>query len=246
MAQTRILTSENVMLEQTAASLFQRGMAWAIDFFIMSFLQSIFLFITFAIEDTTHNQTITWIAFFIFTLAVSLYPLLMEIFCHGQTVGKRICGIKVIRLDGSEPSLSDSMTRWVLLLVDFFVVCIGMLLIIFSKNSQRIGDMAAGTTVVKKAQHGYMDFNLEEFQFVSKLYRPEYPAAQQLTPGQAALITRTFAIENWDTRMQMELKLAEKVANSLKIDKGRLTNKAFLNKVLCNYLYYQSRENEDT
>ena len=109
-----------------------------------------------AVNAATQSDEATLILAFVLEIALSSYPLLMEVFNHGQTLGKRLLSIQVIRLDGTEPSVSNSLTRWLLLLIDFFYFIIGLVFIIFTKNSQRLGDLAAGTTVVKKHQYGYL------------------------------------------------------------------------------------------
>jgi len=240
MAKTSIVTGENVILEQEGASLLQRGLSWIIDLTVISFAQVVVVPILIAAESITHNSNITIALFILLETAVSTYPLLMEIFNHGQTLGKRLCGIQVIRLDGTEPSLSDYMTRWILLLVDLFFFLIGMVFIIFTKNSQRLGDLAAGTTVVKKHQYGDLFYDLQEFDYARKNYKPQFAEAAHLTPGQAELIQRSFWINNWSLKMQTQLKLTQKVCEVLNIEKGDMTEQKFLRSVFSDYHYFQS------
>lgn len=71
----------------------------------------------------------------------------------GQTFGKKMLGIRVVKLDGTPVDGSAALVRGLLKLVDSISVIlpIGLWLIIFQSRKQRIGDMAANTLVVKDA-----------------------------------------------------------------------------------------------
>jgi uncharacterized RDD family membrane protein YckC len=67
----------------------------------------------------------------------------------GQTLGKKVMGIKVVALDGPF-SWGKSAIRTILRIVDgFFFYVVAVIVIAISKRGQRIGDMAAGTIVVR-------------------------------------------------------------------------------------------------
>ncbi len=68
----------------------------------------------------------------------------------GQTIGKKIVNIKVVRKDGKPMTYMDALIRTILRIIDgmaFYIV--GLIVIVVSKEKQRIGDMAAKTLVVK-------------------------------------------------------------------------------------------------
>ena len=85
------------------------------------------------------------------SIPVVFYSLACELFMNGQTLGKLIFKIKVVKFDGSEVKLSDCMIRWVMRLIDVWITfgMVGVPFTIFSKHSQRVGDMLAKTTVIK-------------------------------------------------------------------------------------------------
>lgn len=67
----------------------------------------------------------------------------------GQTLGKKIMGIKVVKENGDQPSFMDALIRTILRIIDgiaFYLV--GFIVILVSEKKQRLGDMAAGTIVV--------------------------------------------------------------------------------------------------
>ena len=82
-------------------------------------------------------------------VAAFAYYALLEGFWNGQTVGKKLLGIKVVRLDGRPPDFAQAMMRTLLRLVDgLFFYFLGAMFVITSRRQQRLGDRVAGTTVV--------------------------------------------------------------------------------------------------
>jgi uncharacterized RDD family membrane protein YckC len=70
----------------------------------------------------------------------------------GQTLGKRIMGIKVVRESGEQLTPIDAFIRTIFRIIDGFVLyLIGFMLIMVSEKKQRLGDMAVGSIVVIKA-----------------------------------------------------------------------------------------------
>ena len=86
-----------------------------------------------------------------YLVAVLLYFTLLEGYL-GQTVGKMLLGIKVIREDNGEvPGLGTAALRTVLRLIDgLFGYLVGFIAVMASAKRQRLGDMAAHTLVVRK------------------------------------------------------------------------------------------------
>ena len=242
MGQTNIVTGQNVHIEQTAASLFLRGLAWVIDILVLVFFQFIGFSLGLAISAAIKSETVTIVFFILFEVIILSYPLLMEVFFHGQTLGKKVCSTQVVRVDGTDPTLSDYMLRWILLFIDFPYCLIGMVFIIFTKNSQRLGDLAAGTTVVNKHQYGDLYNDLRLFEYAEKNYKPKYPEAANLSSGQAEVLESSFEIENWNKRALFHQRLAAKIVEMLKIDQGNLSDAFFIKKVYTDFQYYNSQD----
>ena len=97
-----------------------------------------------------------------FNLSLSGFPALVSFavgFCYywlleatrGQTVGKMIVGLRVVRADGTPLSYGPAALRTVLRIVDgMFFYLVAFIVVLSSQRGQRIGDMAAGTLVVRK------------------------------------------------------------------------------------------------
>lgn len=83
---------------------------------------------------------------------IAFYYVLFEAFWHGQTPGKRWIGIRVIREGGFPVTFSTSMTRNIIRLIDFLPVyyMFGLIVMFIDQKSRRLGDLAAGTLVIKE------------------------------------------------------------------------------------------------
>lgn len=82
------------------------------------------------------------------------YYMVFEITTNGQSPGKRVLGLRVIKEGGYPISFADSAIRNLVRVVDFLPVCygVGLFVMLINKDWQRLGDLAAGTLVVKTAQ----------------------------------------------------------------------------------------------
>ncbi len=78
------------------------------------------------------------------------YFTLFEAFWNGQTPGKRLCKIRVIRDSGRQITLFESMTRNLIRIVDWMpgIYAVGVITMFCNRQSKRLGDLAAGTIVV--------------------------------------------------------------------------------------------------
>lgn len=80
-----------------------------------------------------------------------LYKLLLEAFWNGQTVGKRAVGIRVIKANGLPVDFLQVVIRNLLRVIDYLPLqyLVGTVSIVASKRGQRLGDIVAGTVVVR-------------------------------------------------------------------------------------------------
>jgi len=125
------------------------------------------------------------------------YQLFSEILTNGQSWGKKVMGLKVVRLDGKEPGLSDYLLRAVFHIVDslFTFGVLGALLISSSNKSQRLGDMTANTTVIRVKFN--LRFQLADILKINSLedYEPTYPEVRKLSEKDMLLIKNIIARE---------------------------------------------------
>jgi uncharacterized RDD family membrane protein YckC len=141
-----IQTSQNIELEYPMATVSDRIAAQIIDWLILVG----YTILVYVLIDGSHPPDAVLIGVF---LPAVFYGLLCEVFFGGQTIGKRALNIRVIRLDGTPPSLSSYLLRWVMSVLEvnpaIFFGLPAMLAASNTKHSQRLGDLLAGTTVIK-------------------------------------------------------------------------------------------------
>ena len=87
----------------------------------------------------------------IYFIIVMGYYMGMEVQMAGQTIGKKVTGIKVVTATGQPYDWGKSFIRNILRIIDGlpFLYLVGFIVMVSSKQKQRIGDMAAGTRIVK-------------------------------------------------------------------------------------------------
>ncbi|MCA5005870.1 RDD family protein [Sphingobacterium bovistauri] len=159
-----INTPQNVNFEYKLASVGSRILAFGIDYGIMllyAFLVALFFQITDIL--TGLDSWATWGIYSLMYLPIFFYPLLCETFMNGQTFGKKILKLKVVKIDGTRATFYQYFIRWVSNAVDIFLSMggIGLTSIILSQKGQRLGDIAADTTVISLKEN----LNLKETVF---------------------------------------------------------------------------------
>lgn len=177
-----ITTTQNVTIQYELAPLRERMLAWLLDLLIVVLGYILFYQIINIIVGGIGDMAI---AAFLFPLLLYFaYHIFFEIWNSGQTPGKMLMSTKVARLDGKDPEWSDVVLRTVLQLVDtlFSAGVIGTLLIKTTGKSQRFGDMAANTTVVKLFGSQF-NYRLEDILGISSLdnYQPAFPQVRHLS-----------------------------------------------------------------
>lgn len=236
MGNPNIITNQFVRISQTPASIVDRVLARIIDGII------IVLYTVSMLTIFSHIHLNGNIPYFLILVIPTLgYDFLWETFNNGQTPGKYIMKTRVVNLDGSRPTLGSFFMRWLLNIIDLGVSGIGIIFILLTKNSQRLGDMAAGTMVIKLMDYKKYHVSLDEFYYTKKDYRPIYEEAKNLSSGQAELIDKTLYSQREDRDYQIAA-LADKVSNFLgiteKVKQKGGSKEHFLATILHDYQYY--------
>ena len=122
------------------------GVLLGLLFFVMSML-----FGSSSAEGGQVNASLNGLPFLMYLVLVVAYYVLMEGYL-GQTVGKMLLGIKVVREGtGEVPGLQGAAIRTGLRIVDgFFFYLVAFISVLASAKNQRLGDMVANTLVVRK------------------------------------------------------------------------------------------------
>lgn len=107
-------------------------------------------------EEDRQNTTAAWVIFMPAAIVYFLYHPILETAMHGSTPGKRMAGVRLITLEGHTPGIGSILIRNIFRLIDSLpgVYTVGLLVVIFTRNQVRIGDIAAGTVLIYEKKGG--------------------------------------------------------------------------------------------
>ena len=248
MSQLSINTTQNVPIFFTTASIGQRLLAYAVDMVIkVAYLSSLVILLrkTGILEEVGSWDHWSQMAFFLlFYMPVAFYSLLCESLMEGRTLGKKLLKIKVVKIDGYQASFGDYVMRWLFRLVDIDVMYLpGVLSMLFSKHTQRLGDLAAGTAVItEKEKYNISHTILAD---ITDGYVPSFTQAQILrfSDNDMRIIkeSMTEAVKNQDLPLMQ--RLVTKLEEVMQIRNPFAAQKDFLQKVIEDYSYYTGAMN---
>ena len=239
-----IITAQNVVIEYELASLRERFLGFFIDFIIV--ISAYYLIVIFSLsllEETINNSGFAAGVIFWLLPVVGFmgYQFMSELFANGQSLGKRAMGIKVVRLDGREPGLSEYLLRAVFHIADTFFSAgvVGALMISSSVRNQRLGDLTSNTTVVRIRNS--TRFGLSDILNINTLedYEPEYHAVVQLREEDMLLIKETLnRYQTYGNQAHRDavVQLVGKVREVLDIEPEPTNKVAFLKTLLKDYI----------
>ncbi len=261
MPTVQINTAFNVELDFEVAPFHKRLVAYLIDFALLAiylFSMKHLLYGTFSLD----TEKSTGIDILVISLPMLFYSLLTELLLNGQTIGKKIMRIRVISLDGGEPTFGQFILRWITkffewpflfgyiyassialflyaMYTGFFGIAV-VIAILVTKKSQRLGDLAAGTIVVDSKT--FMSINDTIFIAVDKTnYKPVFPEVMRLSDNDIntikTVLTQARKNHNHDICMRIEYKIKD----VLKIE-SKLSSIDFLEKLLEDYNYLATKE----
>ncbi len=241
MSSSFIVTGQYVRINLTPANVGERLIATLIDYLLIIIYSVSMYYLLSQLEwYRTMGGLLFWVSFVY--LPVLFYSFLCETFNRGQSLGKKLLNLRVVKADGSSPSVGDYFLRWLLLLFEGPLTAFsGVLFMLLTKNRQRLGDLAAGTIVTKEKNYKKIHVSLDEFEFLSQNYRPVYPQASELSLEQVNVITRALESREKD-RMRRILLLAPKVQELLGVKPRGNSREEFLKTVLRDYQYYALEE----
>jgi uncharacterized RDD family membrane protein YckC len=147
----KVKTAQNIDIDYEVAGVGERTLARLIDFGFFLALYLIALIIYNLIEKAVGSRLAGEVIGIVYGSLFVFYDLACETLMNGQSFGKRIMKIKVISLDGGRPRFSQYLLRWLFRIVDFtisFQLC-GLLSAALTEKQQRVGDIVAGTTLIK-------------------------------------------------------------------------------------------------
>jgi uncharacterized RDD family membrane protein YckC len=148
-----VVTPEAVVLEFETASVASRSLAQAVDLgvrFGMLMAVSVAAGVLSTVVGTTPGIVVIYLGLFFVLFG---YPALFEARWNGQTVGKRVLGLRVVTVEGSPVRFRHAAIRSVVGIVDFMLPPIGVsatCVSLLNRRNQRLGDVFAGTIVLRE------------------------------------------------------------------------------------------------
>lgn len=256
-----IETPERVPLQFALASIGNRFLACAFDHFVQFFVIFLLLWILAAATQTTSLDKIgtasdalpRWtVAIFIiaFFLVIAGYFVFFEWLWHGQTPGKRLLKLRVIREDGRPITFWEAAARNLLRIFDMMPAVVipfysvGLISVFISSRDQRVGDLFAGTVVVRERQDEAPTFksvfstSISDSAFQRVQHKVNFTADVSPLAEPEIEVIESFLRRRWDLtdrqRLWMAWRIALPIMYKLKpgYDLNNFTYEGFLEELL--------------
>jgi uncharacterized RDD family membrane protein YckC len=153
-----IITPEAVVLDFERAGLASRAIAIAIDALALTVTLLLLLLGVYVVTgDVDTGGGAALVAVLTSLGVVVVWFTAFETLWRGRTLGKAAMGLRVVSADGTTVRFQQAFLRAAVAIVDFFLIPVGFVAVVtvlLSRSDQRLGDMAAGTFVVRERSAG--------------------------------------------------------------------------------------------
>jgi len=229
-------TTQNVRINYRLASVGDRLLATILDLLI--FLG--YFLIVVLVQEAIDQNLPDYIAIVVY-LPIFFYHLVCEIFLNGQSLGKKQMQIKVVKLDGSRPSIGAYLLRWIIRPIDNFMMgAIAILSILITGKGQRLGDLAAGTTVIRTKAEATLK-SQEIFKQANPNYQMTFPQVSNLSDHDVNLIREALGVFRDSANLKPLITIEKKVKAHLNINDTDLTSVQFLHTIVKDYTHYNTQ-----
>lgn len=243
MTQIAINTTQNVQINFTAAGVGDRIMAYLLDLLIKIAYGIVIYGIFFYLLGINNyldsaDQWSMMSTILIFALPIIFYTIVLESIFEGQTVGKKLLKIKVVKIDGYQATFAEYLIRWFMRIIDISLLngIIALIAVSSSKKGQRLGDMVAGTSVITLKNNVTISSTILED--IGNEYVPIYPLVIKLSDNDVRIIKEAFlkaqAKEDYETIDKIKVKI--EAVTGIKNQSGRHAD--FIRTILKDYNYY--------
>ncbi len=229
----QIETAQNISIEQNVAGIGERILAFVVDLTIIVLYIIVAQFLLSSLKDDDSM----FMYYLVLGLPSFLYYLLFETFWNGKTPGKALLQIQVVKLDGTRPAFSNYLVRWLLRIIDISLSSggIAVVTILFNGKGQRLGDIAAGTTVISERSKMTVDRTM--MTEVPNDYIPKYPQVTILTDRDIQEVKELYRKARFDNQEQIINTLSDHLAGVLEVSVDE-EPKVFVKRVIDDYNYY--------
>ena len=226
-----VQTPEQITMELTPAGIGSRFLALALDTLIQGVLYTVIFLILWAIVSTTSDtgasssggSSDTWsvaIAVFILFGIYWGYFAAFEVLWRGQTPGKRVIGIRVVKDNGRPITAIEGIGRNLMRAVDgFFFYLPGMISVVLSRENKRLGDYVAGTVVIHETNTAVIKPDWSFANPAQATFRSELSSISE----QELMLIETFLHRRIDldpmVRLKTSISLSEMIQNKTGVPK---------------------------
>lgn len=256
MKSLEFVSAQNVKVEYEYATVIQRTTSAIID----TTTVAVYLIIMMIIINKAESKYVLLWELILMKIPWIFYHPILEYLTHGQTLGKYALGIRVVTLSGERPGLREIFTRWIfkgyffwiafsffaafqeILLLGMIHIGIGIIGFMYasvSDRKQRMGDVMAGTVVIK--DKSAVRYSLRDVLSIKSQdnYTPEYPSVIRFTDEDMLLIKNTIQrvrkYPNPETK-KFAIELADESARLIGLEKTPDKRLKFLQTLLQDYV----------
>ncbi len=233
----QIETAQNISIEQNVAGIGERILAFIID---LAIIVVYMIFAFFIIAGIKGDNGSLMMYYLVLGLPSFLYYLLWETFWDGRTPGKALAQIRVVKMDGTRPQFSNYLVRWLLRFIDISLTSggVAVVTILLNGKGQRLGDIAAGTTVISDKRKIGIENTLAVD--LPENYKPKYPQVTVLSDMDIQKVKNLYEQARREAQHHIILSLSEKLADLMDV-KFEETPVEFVKRVINDYNYYTQR-----
>ncbi|MCK0161996.1 RDD family protein [Allomuricauda sp. F6463D] len=237
MEQFQIETAQNITINQNTSHLGERMVAYIIDGFVIFCYTILMIVFLISLDIDLEDQ---WAFYLILSLPAFFYYLLLETLMDGKTIGKSAMNLRVVKLDGSKPNFGNYFVRWALRIIDVGLTSGGaaVLTILIRGKGQRIGDIAAGTTVIsEKKRVSLKDTLLRE---LSEEYKPIFPQVTLFKDQEMQTIKELYDTAKLNGNHKIIVSLDKRIKEVLDVQ-TTLQPIEFVDVIIKDYNYYTQK-----
>jgi uncharacterized RDD family membrane protein YckC len=258
MPTAEIATPFNIDIDFEIAPFHKRLLAYFIDFSLLMLYLVSMMFLLYG--GFKVGESATGLVLLVIFIPMLFFTFLCELLLEGQTIGKKIVKIRVISLDGGEPTLGQYALRWFMRFYEwgfivltlfwgnggsgfvalFFGGIASIIIISLNKKNQRLGDIIGETIVVETSSKLTVDDTI--FMHVpQENYKVLFPEVLRLSDRDIntikSVLTQAHKTNNYETCNRA----ATKIQKVLNVPTSLYANE-FLEKLLEDYNYLATRE----
>ena len=233
----QIETAQNISIEQKAAGIGDRILAFIIDIvIIVAYVIAASLIMAGLGADSGSKM----MYYMVLGLPPFLYDLLWETFYDGRSPGKALLKTRVVLKDGSRPQFSNYLVRWLLRIIDISLTSggVAVVTILFNGKGQRLGDIAAKTTVISEKNTMSIRHTLSVD--LPENYQPKYSQVTVLSDQDVQEIKNVYDDARIGGQHHIIISLSQKVSELMDVQFEEKPME-FIRRVINDYNYYTSK-----